>query len=576
MRRIRLGAALALALLTGTVVLVAPGNDAAAQRGSGASPAAAQPPGAIPADLAMVPADAAGFVHLRVADILKDSSFDPFRMVLAKAGVKAVSTVDGQFVPAPSSFNRATAFVTVGDKGGRKEPLPFAILSFSAPFDEAKVVAAYMPKAEKGMAAGKAVYTDKELGVAAHFPNATHIVVGMPGALEEYLAKPVTRDGPLANAIALAATKPVVAGANIAALPIPPEAINEVPPGFRPILMAQQVVVSLDLGDTSKVNLAVTYKDGTAATDAHKAVRAIADMGRRELTKAKMEFEEKLYSPKIKTPRPPEELPDAVASLFALGAMNWADEILADETLVTVKGSDLVASVALPKQLAAAGGGTLAVGVGLLLPAVQKVREAAARTQAANNLKQIMLAIHNYHDVYGHFPADIVDKNGKPLLSWRVAILPFIEQDNVFKQMKMDEPWDSETNQKMSQLTIKTYISPSAAGGNIAGMTNYRGIAGPGAAFEAGKKLKFTDFTDGTSNTVVVIETADLVEWAKPGNDFPFDPKKPLPKINYPYPGGFQVGMGDGSVRFVAATVAEATLRAMFTRNGGEVIPFNP
>jgi hypothetical protein len=394
----------------------------------------------------------------------------------------------------------------------------------------------------------------------------------MAGTLAEQMGKPVTKDGPLAAAIAMAATKPVVAGANIAALPIPPDALNEVPPAFRPILMAQQVVVSLDLGETSKVNLTVTYKDAAAAGDSHKAIRSLAEMGRRELAKAKLEFEEKLYSPKIKTPRPPEELPEAVASLFALGAMNWADEILADETLVKVAGSDLAVSVALPKHLAAAGGGTLAVGVGLLLPAVQKVREAAARTQSANNIKQIMLAIHSYHDTFGHFPADIVDKNGKPILSWRVAILPYIEQDNVYKMFKLDEPWDSPNNIKMSQVTIKTYLSPTAAGGPIQGMTSYRGIMGPGAAFEPGKKLKLTDFTDGTSNTIVIIETGDLVEWAKPANDFPFDPKKPLPKFKMPHAGGFQVGMGDGSVRFVSQSIAEATLKALFTRNGGEVI----
>src|SRR5438132_8532158 len=88
----------------------------------------------------------------------------------------------------------------------------------------------------------------------------------------------------------------------------------------------------------------------------------------------------------------------------------------------------------------------IAILIGLLLPAVQKVREAAGRAQSQNNLKQIALAVHNYHDVYGHFPQDITDKNGKPILSWRVAILPFIEQDNVYKMFKLDEPWDSENN----------------------------------------------------------------------------------------------------------------------------------
>ena len=102
-------------------------------------------------------------------------------------------------------------------------------------------------------------------------------------------------------------------------------------------------------------------------------------------------------------------------------------------------------------------------------------------------------------------------------------------------------------------------------------MTSYRGVSGPGAAFEPGKKLKMLDFTDGLSNTIMVIETDELVPWAKPG-DFPFDPKKPLPKIVAPGNRAvFQALFGDGSVRALKPTLAEKTLKALFTRNGGEV-----
>ena len=126
-------------------------------------------------------------------------------------------------------------------------------------------------------------------------------------------------------------------------------------------------------------------------------------------------------------------------------------------------------------------------------------------------------------------------------------------------------------------MKIKTFTSPEegtwAAKGDAGwGLTNYRGISGPGAAFEAGKKLKLTDFTDGTSNTVMVVDTPHAVPWAKPG-DFPFDPKKPLPKIVAPGNRAvFQALMGDGSVRAIKTTIAEKALKAAFTRNGGEVI----
>jgi hypothetical protein len=86
----------------------------------------------------------------------------------------------------------------------------------------------------------------------------------------------------------------------------------------------------------------------------------------------------------------------------------------------------------------------------LLLPAISKARGAAQRAQSTNNLKQIALALHNYHDVHKALPAAVMlGPDGKTKHSWRVAILPYIEQENVYKQYRFDEPWDSENNKKV-------------------------------------------------------------------------------------------------------------------------------
>jgi len=158
-------------------------------------------------------------------------------------------------------------------------------------------------------------------------------------------------------------------------------------------------------------------------------------------------------------------------------------------------------------------------------------------------------------------------------LSWRVAILPYIEQGNLYKQFKLDEPWDSDNNKKVSQMTIKTFLSPNSVVANPAGKTNYQGFVGPGTVFEPGKKLKFTDVTDGLSNTVMLIETAEAVDWAKPGG-LPFDPKQPLPKLASPDGNDITgVALCDGSVRSLnLKTVTEKTLKAAITRNGGEIL----
>ncbi len=555
-----------VAALAATVTLLQP--EVTPQSGA----LAAAQPTPLAADLALVPADATGFVHVRLADLWKNEVMDGFRKTWEQAGPKAIAALDEQFVPAPSTLSRGTVFVVMDEM---KRPHPVAILAFSADFDPAKVVKAYLPNSTTEKVNGKVVYRSPESPVEFYFPDNKHLVLGFDGSLNAYLAKAPAKDGPLASAIKLAntGTKVMVASADISALPIPPDALEQVPAEARPILKAKQFMIAVDLGKNSQLDLRATYADANAAEDAEKAIKALAELGRKELAKLKKDLEAKLFDPKVKAPRPAGDLPEMLATVFGLGAINRLDDTLADPKLITRNNADLSLAIPMPKELLALGGSYAALGAAVLLPAVQKVREAAARAQSANNLKQIGLAIHNYESAYGHLPHDIVDKNGKPLLSWRVAILPFMEQDNLYKQFKLDEAWDSENNTKWSQVMIKVYLSPEATlpAKPEWGLTSYRGISGPGAAFETGKKLKFVDFSDGTSNTIMAIETDELVPWAKPG-DFPFDPKKALPKI---VPPGskpvFQALLGDGSVRAIRPTLDEKTLKAAFTRNGGEV-----
>ena len=117
-------------------------------------------------------------------------------------------------------------------------------------------------------------------------------------------------------------------------------------------------------------------------------------------------------------------------------------------------------------------GSTAPVGVALLLPAVRSARGAARRAASTNNLKQIALAMHNHHDASKEFPAAYsTDKQGKPLLSWRVKILPLIGQDALYRQFHLDEPWDSEHNKKLIPLMPPVYMAPGSTAGP--GKTNY-------------------------------------------------------------------------------------------------------
>jgi hypothetical protein len=201
------------------------------------------------------------------------------------------------------------------------------------------------------------------------------------------------------------------------------------------------------------------------------------------------------------------------------------------------------------------------------------------RTRTTNNLKMIALAMHNYHAAYNRFPsAAITDKAGKPLLSWRVALLPFLEEDALYKQFKLDEPWDSAHNKKLLAKMPAVFGLPGTKGMPENG-TFYRVFTGPGTVFPTvGDKpqpgLSVVRITDGTSNTFMVVEAGKAVPWTKP-DELPYEPRKPLPSLGGIFKEGFHVAMCDGSVRLFDRKAKEASLRAAITASGGEIVNLN-
>jgi hypothetical protein len=195
-----------------------------------------------------------------------------------------------------------------------------------------------------------------------------------------------------------------------------------------------------------------------------------------------------------------------------------------------------------------------------------KVKLAADRLKSANNLKQIGLAFHNHNDAFGALPRDITDKDGKPLLSWRVAILPFLDQNELHEQFNLDQPWDSKNNKKLLEMMPKVYTAPR--GTFEKGHTFYQAFAGAGTLM-SGKPTKINDVTDGLSNTFMAVEAGEAVPWTKPA-DVAFDPAKPLPKLGGIFDGDHNTLFGDGSVRFLKKGIKEANLKKFITIAGAE------
>ena len=217
-----------------------------------------------------------------------------------------------------------------------------------------------------------------------------------------------------------------------------------------------------------------------------------------------------------------------------------------------------------------AGLATPGILIALLLPAVQKVREAARRTDTANHVRQMQLALLNYESAFTTFPSDIRAANGKSLLSWRVAILPFIEQQNLYEQFHLDEPWDSEHNRPLLEQMPDVFKSTGVE--LPPGTCNLLGVSGPGTMF-GGKPLKISSILDGTSNTVAVVEVDPdrAVPWTQPA-DWIFKPDDPLSGLGNIRPSGFNVGFVDGSIQHINASIDPETWKALLTIAGGEVI----
>lgn len=213
---------------------------------------------------------------------------------------------------------------------------------------------------------------------------------------------------------------------------------------------------------------------------------------------------------------------------------------------------------------------TTGVLVGLLLPAVQAARTAARRMTVSNNMKQVLLAFHNYHSAYKHLPPSaIVDEQGNPLLSWRVAILPFMDEQELYEKFHLDEPWDSEHNLPLSKELPEVYSARNVP--TPAGMTVLQAVVGDDVGLRPLQQTVFRDFPHGLSNSVMIVQVdADAaVIWSKP-EDLEIDLDNPLEHLGNAEMGGFHVGMADGAIKFIPSNVDPGLFKKMLKRAGDE------
>jgi hypothetical protein len=499
--------------------------------------------------LDFVPADGYAVISIRVADIWERV----FPKVKPKELEKALPGPLQQFRRyvgvGLGDVDRLTAFVPAPGKKPSAEPL-LAVTTIK-PCDKKVILTtvtadASYKKIHESKNNGHVLYDILGAGTGLAFLDDHTFVVSKQDTVERFLeAKKANKEGPMAPVLKLVDKHLVAAGADMAALAKSFFPLDQLPPDKNPLLKARLAVLTVDLDDSLRGKLKLAFDTAEEAKEGTAALDAGMGMFRDQFAEGAARFCKQVNSPKLTA-----LLDDVQTALKAAKAEQ--------------KGATVEAEAALkidPDAITAA-----------LTESLPLIENAAKRIQLANDLKQLSLASMNYADANGgRMPTDVYDKNGKPLLSWRVAVLPYIEGGNLYSQFRLDEPWDSEHNKKLLEKMPETF-APKNTEAYKNHETFFQAFVGKGTIFER-SGLRFpADIPDGTSNTILFVEAKKAVPWTKPA-DIPFDAGMLLPKVGGLTKGGFMAAMCDGSVHFIPLTVKEETLRTWIIRDSDQVRP---
>jgi hypothetical protein len=512
-----------------------------------AHPAAAQE-----ADLKYIPDSAALAVYLQPPDVLQAPNMELLPVeVITAAGMK-------EFGLDPMQIQSALILGEVIDPN--RPPGAAVVLRFKQAFDPTSILPKFLSDAEDVEAAGVKYKRSNALGKpAVAIIDDKTLIIGDEVIVQKMLQEDATA-GPLRSIVANDAgshtacvyltLEPVRGLINMAMMQVP-----QLPPPLEPFKkipdLVQHAELHFEQSDTAHYDLSLFTRSNEDAEQLLQIVQQAMAMGQVMLLQN--------IRQEIGDSDDPVEQASVKYAERVIGYLFAQVKPQRDGKRVFVE-MDLETSTA-----------SVGVAVALLLPAVQAAREAARRVQSMNNLKQIGLACHNHYDVYKVLPSNI-EKDGQQLLSWRVRILPYIEQGNLYDQFKLDEPWDSPHNLALLDKMPMVFQNPNLPNNFT---TNYLGIANPGAMFEKGKPKKFRDITDGTANTIMAVEAPanKAVPWTKPV-DLIVDKSHPISDLQGPRPGMFLVLFCDGSVRSITYSIDPRTLLAMFTISGAEVVDF--
>ena len=499
-------------------------------------------PGAVD-PLDRVGSDSAVLIHGRAAVLWAHPLVTDLRKQYAKPLEKVFAELQKNIGMTPDQLETVTFSYPKMPAGPGDESLFIVQVVTKAPYDKAKLlVAQRAPKAE--VKNDLVALTGSQ---RLHFTSATQFTLLHESLVADFLKGPAkSADGPLAGAIKAAKDPANTLTLGVDPSGLPNEIFTAAPPElqpFLPLLKSKNILFAATTEKGIGLKVRFTAENGDKAIDAERSLSLLKKLAETSLA-------DNLEEKKL-----PEELKAMLPALKELHESVKASQIVR---------KDVETSAAMAIDLKAE---LLKPVIGMFLG----VQNASSRAQSANNLKQMALAIHNYHDTYGISPpAAICDKKGKPLLSWRVAILPFIEGDELYKKFKLDEPWDSEHNKKLIDQMPRVYAYPYDETPSK-NETHYQVFVGGGALFDTVQGFKFSGIPDGTSNTLLFVEAAKSVPWTKP-EDIEYDAKKPVSPLLAFQRDVCQVAFADGSVRAITKKLEEKIWHWLIQPNDGNAI----
>jgi hypothetical protein len=555
--------------LVGCLLLLGAASALAATAPQAQAPAPAKD---LPPELALVPPDTLYFLHLQVDKLEVHPVTLNFLRHLPPEILKDLEKdTSREFGLGFRDFGRITMFMKMTQPLG-SDMYAGGILGLRKPVDKARFLKAAVPNAEEKKAGDKVYYATKEnaRGTKVHFVDEKRVLVLMempgendPKSMERLFTTLFKKKekGPLTEVIAQAQEKLFVLGVHIT------DDLRKVFGEFgglpgeyswvEPLYQMHVASLTVDLGQVSKVYVQFKFSDANKAKDAEEAAKHGLKFLREQLEGPIAEMQDKA----TKSKNPKDVCHPAAKLLKELDTTLQNAQVELQETSLKVTFAVKTDDANL-QQLAK-----------LLTAMIEKEKK---KEKESGNLQRLSFAMNAYHAEVNHLPQPaIYDKNGKPLLSWRVALLPHLGHEELYKQFKLEEPWDSEHNKKLLakmpdvyQSTVWDKNNPSHTTFKV--FVSKKGSA-PSSAFVENEAVKLEQILkgDGNANTVLIVEGGEQVPWTKP-EDIPFDPQKPLPDLDKHFPHGWHAVFGDNTVRKIKKGAPEKLLKQIITYNGGE------